>query len=441
MAGISRGEHHVRSPSKEIPILGDTYKFGEKLGTGGYSIVYKAFNIKTGNFVAVKRIQRKKANEKSLEAEVKLLKSLHHENIVLYVDLIVTTNHLNLVLEFIEGGSLAQVIEKFGVFPEPLAALYIQQVLSGLDYLHKNGVTHRDIKGPNLLITKEGVVKLTDFGIARIASANGDSTLMSSAANGSPFWMAPEVIQNQSSEPPCDIWSVGCTVIELLTGFPPYYDSAVVNALYKMVQEDHPPFPEDISKEVLSFLEQTLQKDCSKRSTAKELLSHPWIVSSVSQFGEKKSSWKNTVERVKKFNTKTRKATLSKGSIKNFDWQQQQPPKEEKGETDEKKTTVKITGTETRKNFLYSFTVFRVEVIIFHPQRKQYTVSKSYNDFKELEANLRGAFPEDFVSFPTLPTMKWFGNTDPEYVSFLNSGLQNFLNFVVVVPGDRKSVV
>jgi serine/threonine protein kinase len=195
---------------------------------------------------------------------------------------------------YVESGSLAQVIEKFGVFPENLVAIYIEQVLKGLNYLHQNGIVHRDIKGPNLLITKDGVVKLADFGIAMATkvkdyerirnldshsdsnsesdhplSSEGESTPSNKTdslglplgveaeewtiVEGSPFWMAPEIIQMNRPTPACDIWSLGCTVIELLTGSPPYFELPPLAALYKVVKEDHPPLPDFISPVAFSL--------------------------------------------------------------------------------------------------------------------------------------------------------------------------------------------
>jgi serine/threonine protein kinase len=118
----------------------------------------------------------------------------------------------------------------------------MSQVLHGLLYLHEQGVIHRDIKGANILTTKEGTVKLADFGVATKASGLRESSVV-----GTPYWMAPEVIELAGATTASDIWSLGCTVIELLDGKPPYYKLQPMPALFRIVNDDHPPLPESIS--------------------------------------------------------------------------------------------------------------------------------------------------------------------------------------------------
>lgn len=166
----------------------------------------------------------------------------------------------------------------------------MSQVLHGLLYLHEQGVIHRDIKGANILTTKEGLVKLADFGVA--TKANG---LHESSVVGTPYWMAPEVIELSGATTASDIWSLGCTVIELLDGKPPYHKLQPMPALFRIVNDDHPPLPESASpvsiakheirfqdltkpQAVQDFLLQCFQKDPNLRVSAKKLLKHPWIV-------------------------------------------------------------------------------------------------------------------------------------------------------------------
>lgn len=206
--------------------------------------------------------------------EIHLLKKLTHENIVRYIDAISTEKHLNIVLEYVETGSLAAINKKFGPFHETLVSIYIKQVLTGLAYLHSQGIVHRDIKGANILTTKEGVVKLTDFGVATKLS----ETTKSMSVVGTPYWMAPEIAYPTGPTTfACDIWSLGCTVIELLTGSPPHYELEPMQALYRIVQDPSPPLPNNISSELRDFLMKCFQKEPLIRVDATTLLKHPWI--------------------------------------------------------------------------------------------------------------------------------------------------------------------
>ncbi|RKO94828.1 dynein heavy chain and region D6 of dynein motor-domain-containing protein [Blyttiomyces helicus] len=153
--------------------------------------------------------------------------------------------------------------KKFGKLPEHLVAVYIAQVLDGLLYLHEQGVIHRDIKaavvGLNILTTKNGQVKLADFGIASKVDSENVTVV------GSPYWMAPEVIELSGATTASDIWSVGCTIIELMEGQPPYYSLAPMSALFRIVQDDHPPIPDSASGVTRSLKTRRHDKSLSKQ--------------------------------------------------------------------------------------------------------------------------------------------------------------------------------
>lgn len=132
---------------------------------------------------------------------------------------------------------------------------------------------HRDIKGANILTNKEGVVKLADFGVAtKLVEGEKHNTVV-----GTPYWMAPEIIEMTGVSTASDIWSVGCTIVELITGKPPYFDLEPMPALFRIVQDDHPPLPKGISAAGANFLMQCFQKDPNLRVGAAALLRHPWI--------------------------------------------------------------------------------------------------------------------------------------------------------------------
>ena len=150
-----------------------------------------------------------------------------------------STNNPN---RYCENGSLHSIAKNFGRFPENLVGLYMSQVLRGLLYLHEQGVIHRDIKGANILTTKEGLVKLADFGVASRTTGLDENSVV-----GTPYWMAPEVIELSGATTASDIWSLGCTVIELLEGRPPYHNLQPMPALFRVVNDDHPPLPQGAS--------------------------------------------------------------------------------------------------------------------------------------------------------------------------------------------------
>ena len=212
-------------------------------------------------------------NIRSIESEINLLKKLDHPNIVKYIECIQTKTHINLVLEYVEGGSLHYILKQSGKMGEHLVFIFVKQILEGLVYLHNQGIIHRDIKGANLLLTKNGIIKLADFGYSILNDKNKVNSLVGTAC-----WMAPEVIEQKGNiSPKCDIWSLGSTIIQLLTTQPPYYEFDAMQAMFRIVQDKCPPLPNDISDNLRDFLLKCFEKDPEKRLSAKELLFHPWL--------------------------------------------------------------------------------------------------------------------------------------------------------------------
>lgn len=165
----------------------------------------------------------------------------------------------------------------FGDFSEPVCSSYVHQVLFGLEYLHAQGVLHRDIKGANILTSKTGVAKVADFGVAARAASFAGADLDDDMV-GSPYWMAPEIIE--MSAPPsaaCDIWSLGCTILELTTGKPPHFDLTPMAALFRIVQDDVPRLPAGASEALRDFLLQCFNREAALRANARVLLGHAWL--------------------------------------------------------------------------------------------------------------------------------------------------------------------
>jgi serine/threonine protein kinase len=166
----------------------------ESIGKGAFGVVYRGVNAKTNETVAIKTFSSAALPQEELraiEGEVGLMQKLNHPNIVKYIETIRTEETLNIIIEFVEKGSLSGLRKKNGgPFPESVIALYTAQVLEGLNYLHEQGVVHRDIKGANILLSKDGVIKLADFGVA----TQLDPSQKELSVVGTPYWMAPEII-------------------------------------------------------------------------------------------------------------------------------------------------------------------------------------------------------------------------------------------------------
>ncbi|MCO5571973.1 hypothetical protein L7F22_025724 [Adiantum nelumboides] len=198
------------------------WKRGELLGEGAYGKVFCGLNQSTGELMAVKQLKFHNMNNDEetafnmacLEREISLYKEMRHKHIVSYIDMDKDeeAGYLYIFLEYVSGGS----IQRFGPFSEPLVRVYTRQLLLGLENLHKNRIVHRDIKGGNVLADSDGVVKLADFGASK-AFHEATVTDACKSIRGSVFWMAPEVIKGDNYGRHADIWSVGCTVIEMLT--------------------------------------------------------------------------------------------------------------------------------------------------------------------------------------------------------------------------------
>lgn len=263
---------------------------GQLIGKGSYGRVYHALNVAAGEWIAVKQVDipttssdrhNKQLHDTAdaLYREIQLLKDLEHDNIVQYLgyDVDEDEGHINIFLEYVPGGSIASCLSKQGKFDEPLVSYFTRQILLGLEYLHDRNILHRDIKAGNVLLTHMGTCKITDFGLSKLSGqdkaydAHGNNSVM----RGTVFWMAPEVVSGTNYNAKVDIWSLGCTVIEMLTGKHPWLDMNMLAALYSVSEPsvyvyerwnsfflrqlgrfEAPPIPEEIHENAKSFLKQ-----------------------------------------------------------------------------------------------------------------------------------------------------------------------------------------
>ncbi|KAH1267107.1 Mitogen-activated protein kinase kinase kinase 5 [Glycine max] len=217
---------------------------------------------------------------KQLEQEIKVLSHLQHPNIVQYYGSEIVEDRFYIYLEYVHPGSMNKYVrEHCGAITECVVRNFTRHILSGLAYLHSKKTIHRDIKGANLLVDSAGVVKLADFGMAKHLTGHvADLSL-----KGSPYWMAPELFQagvqkDNSSDLAfaVDIWSLGCTIIEMFTGKPPWSEYEGAAAMFK-VMKDTPPIPETLSAEGKDFLRLCFIRNPAERPTASMLLQHRFL--------------------------------------------------------------------------------------------------------------------------------------------------------------------
>ncbi|KAF9974074.1 signal transducing kinase of the PAK, partial [Actinomortierella ambigua] len=248
-----------------------------KIGQGASGGVYTAYQVGTNMSVAIKQMNLEQQPKKELIInEILVMKESSHKNIVNYIDSFLYRGDLWVVMEYMEGGSLTEVVTTNEMADAQIGAV-CRETLLGLEHLHSKGVIHRDIKSDNVLLALNGDIKLTDFGFcAQLKESQGKRTTMV----GTPYWMAPEVVTRKEYGPKVDIWSLGIMAIEMLEGEPPYLNENPLRALYLIATNGTPQLqhPEKVSPDFKDFLDKCLEVDPEKRPTATELLRHPFIV-------------------------------------------------------------------------------------------------------------------------------------------------------------------
>lgn len=264
------------------------YTEGPILGRGTYGTVYMAM-LTIGKLVAVKVVpilkKQKAESLTSIKREVDVLRNMSHPNVIRCYGCSYPPrkDSICIFMELATSGSLTQIVRRFGGLNENVVQVYSKQILRGLQYLHGRGVIHRDIKGENILIDGNGVAKLGDFGCSKfLADVANKSQAGCASLVGSPFWMAPEVIRNEAYGTKADVWSLGCTVVEMLNGgHPPWSETFdnVYSAMYYIGNTPSLPsnIPAGVSDLCRDFLARCFERDVSKRASVSEMLAHPWL--------------------------------------------------------------------------------------------------------------------------------------------------------------------
>ncbi|TIC24828.1 hypothetical protein E3Q11_03552 [Wallemia mellicola] len=324
MRGIYAIENRRRNFEKEQNLVGrvlDTEKIGDRslivlanaasnvsirwqqgrlIGAGTFGSVYLAVNLDTGGIMAVKEIRFIDVNDpgtlyKQIHDEMKVMEMLSHPNIVEYYGIEVHKEKVYIFEEFCQGGSLAGLLEHGRIEDESVMRVYAYQMLEGLQYLHSNNVVHRDIKPDNILLNDIGILKMVDFGAAKVLQRN--RTIARTRRNnknndgpggslaGTPMYMSPEVIKGEGDKAGAfgamDVWSFGCVLLELCTGRKPWHgldnEWAIMFHIGVSGQPPQLPSTNELSELGIDFIRQCLIIDPKKRPTVDELLEHPWI--------------------------------------------------------------------------------------------------------------------------------------------------------------------
>ncbi|XP_056173028.1 mitogen-activated protein kinase kinase kinase 5-like [Syzygium oleosum] len=275
----------VAERTEQLPLASQWQK-GQLIGRGTFGSVYIASNQETGALCALKEFELLPIDPnlaecmRQLKQEIEVLSQLRHPNILQYYGSEIVEDRLNIYLEYAHQCSIDKYIqEHLGALTESGVHNFTRHIVTGLAYLHANNSIHGDLKGANLFVDASGIVKLADFGIAKHLTGQAAYRSLKKCLN----WMAPQLIQslmaNDNStdlDHTADIWSLGCTIIEMVTGKPPWSEYEQAAAIFKVMRSS-PPIPESLSAERKDFLQCCFRRQPAARPSAAMLLKHAFL--------------------------------------------------------------------------------------------------------------------------------------------------------------------
>jgi len=250
--------------------IGNYKIYRKAIGKGSFSKIYRGINDNHDD-IAVKIIKKKKINEKLVSREITLLKTVAHINIVKLIDVFVSENKYYLILEYCHNGDLKQFV-KNKCLDEADILNFMTQIKNGLEYLHKNNITHRDLKPQNILVTENNILKISDFGFAKFHTENLSQTMC-----GSPLYMAPEILTYKNYTDLADLWSVGVIMYELFFNKTPVNGKNIYDLVRNIKKYNFSVINNNISKQALILLDGLLKIHPKNRLSWKNFFNHSWF--------------------------------------------------------------------------------------------------------------------------------------------------------------------
>jgi p21-activated kinase 1 len=257
------------------------YSIHDLVGVGSTASVFHGVAL-NGEHVAIKKLrlngsQWAGSTLQRVYSELSIMKDCDPSNIVRYYNSYLRSDEVWLVMEYINGMSVEHLVMEppFRIESEDQIALVTRETIQAINYIHQMGFIHRDIKSANILISQQGEVKITDFGLSTPQNSDTNSALM-----GTVCYMAPEVaLRDSGCNQALDVWSLGVTIFEMFKGVPPLFDMDPEEALHTLRRKDKPQIPGGffVSDEIRDILQRCLDVDYTARASAADLLSHPFL--------------------------------------------------------------------------------------------------------------------------------------------------------------------
>ena len=280
-----------QNPLLEQINMEKTYKIGnyfikKTISSGNFGKVKLAIHIPTGEKVAIKIVEKSKMKENDdiirLERELEMLSKLEFPNVIMVSEIFENKNGYYIVMDYCEGGELFNYIVKNKYLSEDESAFFYYQLINGLEYIHSLGIVHRDLKPENLLLTKDHLLKIIDFGLSNYYKPDQDKLLYTPC--GSPCYASPEMINgNFYDGTKIDIWSSGIILYVMLCGYLPFEDKSNLK-MYKKIVECKVDYPERLSEISVDLLKKIIVPDPKERISIKEIKKHPFYLKGKSLF-------------------------------------------------------------------------------------------------------------------------------------------------------------